>query len=76
MTERDWEEIDRSSRRVVECLLSSMGVDGIGEMHGNCCVDLSCVANGKKVCLEIKDRSFSHDKYGDILVEDLKQERT
>ena len=30
--------------------------------------------NDKRVAVEIKDRGYNHDRYGDILVEDSKQE--
>ena len=74
MTERDWEEVDRSSRDTLSCLLIYLGAEDIGETHGNCCLDLSCVMSGKRVAVEIKDRNIPHDRWGDILVEDLKQE--
>lgn len=76
MTEQDWIDIDRSSRTIVSCLLSAIGCEEIGEMVGNCCVDLSCVAKGKTIAVEIKDRTFSSTKFGDILVEDIKQSCT
>ena len=77
MTEQDWEEIDRSSRTIVSCLLeTTLSATSIGEMHGNCCIDLSCIINDKRIAIEIKDRSFPHDRYNDILVEDIKQECT
>lgn len=34
------------------------------------------MANGRRIAVEVKDRSFPHDRYGDILVEDIKQECT
>lgn len=77
MTEQDWEDIDRSSRAIVSCLLeNTLSATSIGEMHGNCCIDLSCIINDKRIAIEIKDRSFPHDRFGDILVEGIKQECT
>ena len=76
MSEQDWEDIDRSSRTLISCLLESTSATDIGETHGNCCIDLSCIVNGKKVAIEIKERNFPHDTYSDILVEDLKQDCT
>lgn len=76
MTDKDWDEVDRSSRQLLSCFLEKVGAQEIGEMTGNCCVDLSCMLNDKPVCIEIKDRSFESTRYGDILVESLKQERT
>lgn len=46
----------------------------ISESHGNVCWDLSCVINNKRVAVEVKDRGYDHDRFGDILVEDSKQE--
>lgn len=76
MTDKDWDEVDRSSRQLLSCFLEKVGAQEIGEMTGNCCVDLSCMLNDKPVCIEIKDRNFESTKYGDILVENLKQECT
>ena len=76
MSTQDWDEIDRSSRELLSCFLEKVGAQEIGEMTGNCCVDLSCMLNNKPVCIEIKDRNFESTKYGDILVENLKQECT
>lgn len=75
MTEKDWDEIDRSSRTLVKQWLKSIGMSNIADSHGNCCYDLTFVGrNGVKVAVEIKDRTFRHDKYGDIFAEDIKQE--
>lgn len=76
MSAQDWNEIDRSSRQLLSCFLEKVGAQEIGEMTGNCCVDLSCMLNTKPVCIEIKDRNFESTKYGDILVESLKQDCT
>lgn len=74
MTEKDWDEIDYSSRTVVSCLLLRVGATDVGESRGNCCWDLSCCINGRSIGCEIKDRSFPHDRFNDIMVEDIKQE--
>lgn len=76
MTEQDWDEVDRSSRTLLSCWLITTNATGIGEAHGNCCIDLSCICNGKKIAIEVKDRAMPHDRFGDILVEDLKQDAT
>lgn len=76
MTEKDWDEIDYSSRTVVSCLLLRVGATDVGESRGNCCWDLSCCINEKPICIEIKARNFESTKFGDILVENLKQECT
>lgn len=72
----NWNTIDQDSRLSVCDLLStalSSYVDNISDSHGNCVWDLSCEFNGKTCSIEIKDRSFSHDKFGDIFAEDTKQ---
>lgn len=75
MSAQDWEEVDRSSREILSCFLETkLSAENIGESHGNVCWDLSCVVNGKRVAVEVKDRGYDHDRFGDILVEDSKQE--
>ena len=72
----NWTTIDSDSRLSVCDLLStalSNYVDNIADSHGNCVWDLSCEFNGKTCSIEIKDRSFPHDKFGDIFAEDTKQ---
>ena len=72
----NWNIIDQDSRLSVCDLLStalSNYVDNIADSHGNCVWDLSCEFNGKTCSIEIKDRSFPHDKFGDIFAEDTKQ---
>lgn len=75
----NWNTIDQDSRLSVCDLLStalSAYVDNISDSHGNCVWDLSCEFNGKTCSIEIKDRSFPHDKFGDIFAEDTKQKYT
>lgn len=75
MTESDWENIDLNSRTLLSAWLDWAGCQGISFTHGNCCVDLSCYApSGKRLAVEVKDRTFAHDKYGDVFAEAIKQE--
>ena len=75
MTTKDWDEVDRSSRELLSCLLETqLSAEAVGESHGCCCWDLSCMIRGKKVAVEIKDRRMDHNQFGDILVETSKQE--
>lgn len=75
MTAKDWDEVDRSSRELLSCLLETqLSAEAVGESHGCCCWDLSCVIRGKKIAVEIKDRRMDHNEFGDILVETSKQE--
>lgn len=75
MTENDWNEIDRSSRILIKQWLKSIGMTDIEDSHGNCCYDLIFTSTkNKRIAVEIKDRTFRHDRYGDIFAEDIKQE--
>lgn len=77
MTDKDWDEVDRSSRELLSCFLETkLSADCIGESRGNCCWDLSCVVNGKPLSLEIKERHIPHDRYSDIMIEEIKAEAT
>lgn len=75
----DWNSIDNDSRLSVCDLLStalSSYVDGIQESHGCCVWDLSCNIKNKTCSIEIKDRAFPADKYGDVFCEYAKQKYT
>lgn len=76
MTNEDWEQVDYSSRSIVSCLLSSLGATDIGTSSGCCCWDLSCLLKGAPTSIEVKDRSVPHDRYGDIMVEQVKVDAT
>ena len=75
----NWNTIDRDSRLSVCDLLSttlSTYVDNISDSHGNCVWDLSCELKDKTCSIEIKDRAFPADKYGDVFCEYAKQKYT
>lgn len=76
MTKEDWEQVDYSSRSIVSCLLSSLGAIDIGSSSGCCCWDLSCILKDIPTSIEVKDRSVPHDKYGDVMVEEIKVKAT
>jgi hypothetical protein len=42
--------------------------------QGNCSWDLSCVINDKNISIEIKDRNIPHNKFSDMMVEQIKQD--
>lgn len=64
---------DIESHIVVYSALSSAFTDW-GRSSGNCVWDLSAInKNGETVSIEVKDRSFPHDKFGDIFAEAAKQ---
>lgn len=61
-----------SAMAVLSCSLHQFG-----RSEGNCVWDLSAVSNnGNTVSIEVKDRSFPHDKYGDVFAEEAKQTYT
>lgn len=74
MTENDWEEIDYNSRVIVRNFLSAINADAIGESTGNCSWDVSCIINDKPISIEIKDRNMPHNRYSDMMVEQIKQD--
>ena len=76
MTEKQWQDVDARSRGIVSCLLCDLDASRIGESSGCCCWDLSCLLKGKPTSVEIKERSIPHNRFGDIMVEDIKVQAT
>lgn len=74
MTDKDWELVDAPSRKLVSILLEELGASDIQESKGNCAYDLTFKLHGKTIGCEIKDRSFPHDRFGDIFAEAIKRE--
>lgn len=73
MTNKDWNEVDRTSREETVHLLScQLSANDIYESQGNCSWDVSCVMNGNKIGIEIKDRNCDLSSFGDIMVTDYK----
>ena len=71
-SEKFWSEIDRPSRETVTAFFSKYGqVEG---STGNCWYDLVWTYKDRKIAIEIKDRAFAHDRYGDIMCEEIKKE--
>ena len=73
MTKQKWRNIDRKSRILVIKLLRSIGATTILDSCGNCSYDLKCIIKGRIVLVEIKDRNFQHDRYGDVFCEEDKK---
>lgn len=73
MTKEKWRNIDKKSRVLVRKLLRTIGATTILESCGNCSYDLKCNIKGKVVLVEIKDRNFPHDRYGDVFCEEDKK---
>ena len=73
MTKEKWKNIDRKSRILVRKLLRSIGATTIFESCVNCSYDLKCNIRGRIVLVEVKDRNFPHDKYGDVFCEEDKK---
>ena len=76
MTEQDWIDVDASSRAVVSCLLDFFKAGEIGESNGCCCWDLSCTLKGVPTSVEIKARNIPHDRYDDVMIEQVKADAT
>ena len=47
--------------------------DKIEYSRGNCSYDLKVRLRGKTILVEVKDRSFPHDRYGDVFAEGIKK---
>ena len=73
MTQKKWKNIDKKSRELVKKLLRSIGATTIFESQVNCSYDLKCKIKGRIVLVEIKDRNFPHDRYGDVFCEEDKK---
>lgn len=75
MTKQDWENVDLSSRELVKKMLLSMKTTkNVEYTTGNCSYDLLATqTSGKRIAVEIKDRSFSSTRYGDIFAEEIKE---
>ena len=73
MTKAKWRNIDKKSRTLVRKLLRSIGATTILDSCGNCSYDLKCSIKGKVILVEIKDRNFPHDRYGDVFCEEDKK---
>ena len=73
MTQKKWKNIDKKSRILVRKLLISIGATTILESQVKCSYDLKCKIKGRIVLVEIKDRNFPHDRYGDVFCEEDKK---
>lgn len=73
MNEKKWNDIDKSSRELLKQFFKAVKADKIEDSHGNCSYDLKVQLKGKTVLVEVKDRTFPHDRYGDIFAEGIKQ---
>lgn len=73
MTEQDWDNIDKSSRELVKSFLKTIGAESIEDSHGNCSYDLKAKVNGKVILIEVKDRTFPHNRFGDVFAEGIKR---
>ena len=74
MNEKKWNEIDKSSRQLFILYLKAIKATDIEESHGNCSYDIKAKVKGKVILWEIKDRSFSHDRFGDVFAEGIKRD--
>ena len=74
MNQKKWNEIDKSSRQLFILYLKAIKATDIEESHGNCSYDIKAKVKGKVILWEIKDRSFAHDRFGDVFAEGIKRD--
>ena len=74
MNDTKWNDIDKSSRQLFILYLKSIKATDIEESHGNCSYDIKAKVKGKVILWEIKDRSFAHDRFGDVFAEGIKRD--
>ena len=74
MNDKKWNEIDKSSRQLFILYLKAIKATDIEESHGNCSYDIKAKVKGKVILWEIKDRSFAHDRFGDVFAEGIKRD--
>jgi hypothetical protein len=69
--DQQWKDVDLKSREEFKLFLSSFSkFSNIGESSGNCSWDISCLTeNNISVVFELKDRNYTSDRFGDIMVE-------
>ena len=73
MDDTRWNDIDKSSRELVKAFFRAVKADNIEDSHGNCSYDLKVQLKGKTILVEVKDRTFPHDRYGDVFAEGIKK---
>ena len=74
MNDTKWNDIDKSSRQLFILYLKAIKATDIEESHGNCSYDIKAKVKGKVILWEIKDRSFAHDRFGDVFAEGIKRD--
>ena len=74
MNQKKWNEIDKSSRQLFILYLKAIKATDIEESHGNCSYDIKAKVKGKVILWEIKDRSFAHNRFGDVFAEGIKRD--
>ena len=73
MDDTKWNDIDKSSRQLVKAFFRAVNADNVEDSHGNCSYDLKVQLKGKTILVEVKDRTFPHDRYGDVFAEGIKK---
>ena len=74
MNENKWNDIDKSSRQLVKAFFRAVNADNVEDSHGNCSYDLKVQLKGKTIIVEVKYRTFPHDRYGDVFAEGIKKD--
>ena len=73
MNDTKWNDIDKSSRELVKAFFRAVKADNIEDSHGKCSYDLKVQLKGKTILVEVKDRTFPHNRYGDVFAEGIKK---
>ena len=58
----------------MKAFFRAVNADNVEDSHGNCSYDLKVQLKGKTVLVEVKDRTFPHDRYGDVFAEGIKKD--
>ena len=69
--------IDKDSKQLVINFLSSIGLSSydFDEVDQYKYVDLSCTISDKRVAIEVKEREYTSNTFGDILIEKQKVDK-
>ena len=57
----------------MKAFFRAVKADNVEDSHGKCSYDLKVQLKGKTILVEVKDRTFPHDRYGDVFAEGIKK---
>ena len=58
----------------MKAFFRAVDADKVEDSRGNCSYDLKVKLKGKTILVEVKDRTFPHDRYGDVFAEGIKKD--